>query len=220
MKTSKSLVTVTLFAFGALFGVITPASATEVDYSTTGSFSTTGNGTLTGTGGSTLTFVGYNDTCGSQPCVNAPGNGDPIGLTPTIDALGDFQINLPVGQTINGTGTFTLTINQTMPAAPNQSLSGQLSGSVNNISGTTGTVYVEFSQTSLNIGGITYTLENLQAAPTCSSNCAVDTLALSSSDTIVNVAIATPEPAFYGLTAAGLIGLFAMAKWRRARTAA
>jgi MYXO-CTERM domain-containing protein len=212
MKRSTGIFVVTI----GLLGAGLPALATTVDYTTTGIFSQTGTNVLSTGPSGTLTYSGVPYNCPGVSCVS--GQND---TPPTSISLGLFTA-AGLG-TVIGEGTFTLTIDQTSPSPTTvlsqvDTLSGQLGP------GKTGDIDLTFSQTTFTINGVLYALQNLGQ-----NGLPSNVLALSSSKTTLNsqltaVAVTTggsgaPEPTFFGLTAAGVFGLLALAVRRKRREA-
>jgi hypothetical protein len=133
-----------LFAVATLALGISDASAAPVTFSTTGVFSVSGSNTVTFTNGAlfaTLTFNGTTDS------VN----------TPAGASFGDLVITTNVPPDLQGPasgGSFTLNFNQVSPAGTG-SLPATLSG---NIGFNTGVAQLNFTTTTLTIGGFTYTV--------------------------------------------------------------
>ena len=197
---SKLYIVLALSAPALLTG--TPALADVITYSTTGGFSANGGASSAtfGSGGNTLTltFTGI-----SSSTVMAP---------PASNASAGFITASVTGTGGTATGNFTLTIDQTSPSVDSGGLSGILSGTIQSNS-STGTL--DFSSTSLTLGNVLYTLQQpiggYELVPPSTLN----------GETSVQMQIdvtSVPEPAFYGLTGLGFLGIAGIA-FRRHRQA-
>jgi len=192
-----------VLALSALaFLTVTPALADVITYSTTGGFSANGGASSAtfGSGGNTLTltFSGIVDST-----VMAP---------PASNASAGFITASVTGTGGTATGNFTLTIDQTSPTVDSGGLSGILSGTIQSNS-STGTL--DFSSTNLTLGNVLYTLQQpiggYELVPPSTLN----------GETSVQMQIdvtSVPEPAFFGLTGLGFLGIAGIA-FRRHRQA-
>jgi hypothetical protein len=159
--------------------------------------------------------------------------------------LGTFSPVTPLNSEITGSGTFTLTVDQTVypnypPSLTGSSPSGgtfasaSFSGTLSAGSAatdTTGELIVTFvSPPSLTIGGITYSLLDLGCGSVSDCGLLPNQLAIGNESVALEAEITAPpgtittgstapEPAFYGLTGMGLAG-FAALVMRRKRNAA
>jgi hypothetical protein len=222
MKIFRMITIAPVFALGGLLATVVPAAADiVVTYNTTGAFSagSTPGTVFTGSNSATVSYLGLSGIgCLSNPMsencdVNFQGE------------LGTFTSVIPNNSSLNATGQFTLTINQTLtPYAsyPNGSAPAG-SGTIGTVSfsgtlsmGTgpaTGEAILTFvSPPSVVVQGVTYTLDDLGGP-----NLAANQLGIGPNQTVSlgalismpagNTTWNTPEPSFYGLMGAGLAGL-------------
>ena len=192
-----------IMAFAGLIAAGTPAIADEVVFTTSGVFTSSGtNVTSQTTAGKTASLT-FNGNPGGDDFTTSPG------VTPaTVDTLGAFVVNLPTGTSLTGTGDFILTINQSAPPGSATLGSDTLTGTVTNAGGTTGSLLVTFQDTTVTIGSITYTLEDLGQ-----NGLAPNQLAIGKNGAVIEAAITspTPEPTFFLLTGVGFSGLAGIA---------
>jgi hypothetical protein len=143
-----------------------------------------------------VTFLGG---MGNALMITFTGLGSTSLNTPTGSSFGNFQTFFSGNGAIAASGTFTLTITQTVPVAGSNSFSATFSGTFS--ASNSGTGVVNFSVTSVNIGGITYAITNnpLNLVPPASNN-GITTVQGQISGSAV------PEPAGMLLLGTGLLG--------------
>jgi hypothetical protein len=190
MKTTLMTVLLAgLMAIGA-----STANADPVTFSTSGTFTCVG---CAGSGTNSVTFLGG---MGNALMITFTGLGSTSLNTPTGSSLGNFQTFFSGSGSISASGTFTLTITQTVPIAGSDSFSATFTGLFS--ASNSGSGVVNFTVTSVTIGGITYSITNnpLNLVPPASNN-GITTV----QGQITGSAV--PEPASMLLLGTGLLGV-------------
>jgi hypothetical protein len=184
-----SVIAFAIFAFGQ--GV---AKADPVTFSTSGTFTCAG---CSGSGSNSVTFLGG---MGNALMITFTGLGSTSLNTPTGSSLGNFQTFFSGSGSIAASGTFTLTITQTVPIAGSDSFSATFTGLFS--ASNSGSGVVNFTTTSVTIGGVTYAITNnpLNLVPPASNN-GITTV----QGQITSVTV--PEPATMLLLGTGLVGI-------------
>lgn len=178
----------TVLGFSAL-----EVSASPITFSTSGTFTCAG---CAGSGTNSVTFLGG---AGNALMITFTGLGSTSLNTPTGSSFGNFQTFFSGTGSINASGTFALTVNQTVPTAGSSSFASTFSGTFS--ASNSGTGVVNFSTTSITIGGVTYSITNnpLNLVPPASNN----------GITTVQGQITTsavPEPTTISMLGLGLVG--------------
>lgn len=154
----------TAFLLVALLGA-SQASAAPVTFTTSGTFTCAG---CAGSGTNSVTFLGG---MGSAILITFTGLGSTSLDTPTGSSLGNFQIFVS-GAGATASGTFTLTITQTVPTAGSDSFSANFSGTWS--ASNSGEGLVTFTDGTMTIGGVVYTIAAcpgpLKLVPPASNN--------------------------------------------------
>ena len=173
---------------------MTEAKADPVTFSTSGTFTCGG---CAGSGTNSVTFLGG---MGNAVMITFTGLGSTSLNTPTGSSFGNFQTFVSGSGAINASGTFTLTITQTVPTAGSNSFSATFSGTFS--ASNSGTGVVNFTVTSITIGSITYAITNnpLNLVPPASNNGITTVQGQITSS-------AVPEPTSMFLLGTGLLGV-------------
>ena len=169
------------------------AKADPVTFSTSGVFTCAG---CAGSGTNSVTFLGGS---GNALMITFTGLGSTSLNTPTGSSFGNFQTFVSGSGAIAASGTFTLTITQTIPVAGSDSFSATFTGLFS--ASNSGSGVVNFTVTSVTIGGVTYSITNnpLNLVPPASNNGITTVQGQITSNTV-------PEPASMVLLGTGLLG--------------
>jgi len=188
----KTIVTTAVLAGFMAIGAST-ANADPVTFTTSGTFTCAG---CSGSGSNSVTFLGG---MGNALMITFTGLGSTSLNTPTGSSLGNFQTFVSGTGAIAASGTFTLTITQTIPTAGSDSFSATFTGLFS--ASNSGSGVVNFTVTSVTIGGITYAITNnpLNLVPPASNN-GITTVQ-------GQITSSVPEPASMFLLGTGLVGI-------------
>src|SRR5829696_3289358 len=170
------------------------AKADPVTFSTSGTFTCGG---CSGSGTNSVTFLGG---IGNALMITFTGLGSTSLNSPTGSSFGNFQTFFSGNGAIAASGTFTLTITQTIPIAGSDSFAATFTGLFS--ASNSGSGVVNFTVTSVTIGGITYAISNnpLNLVPPASNN-GITTV----QGQITGSAV--PEPTSMFLLGTGLLGI-------------
>ena len=171
------------------------AKAEPVTFSTSGTFTCGG---CAGSGTNSVTFLGG---MGNALMITFTGLGTTSLNTPTGSSFGNFQTFVSGNGAIGISGTFTLTITQTIPTAGSDSFSATFNGTFT--ASNSGTGVVNFTVTSITIGGVTYAITNnpLNLVPPASNN------GITTVQGQITSNPAVPEPTSMFLLGTGLLGV-------------
>jgi hypothetical protein len=196
-----------VFALSILFSAPN-AQASPVTFSTAGTFTCAG---CAGSGSNAVTFLGGQN---NALLLMFTGLGSTSLSTPTGSSFGNFQTFFSGTGAIAASGTFTLTITQSVPFAGSDSFASTFTGLFS--ASNSGSGVVNFTTTSITIGDTVYSITNnpLNLVPPASNN-GITTVQGQITTTATPTPV--PEPGSLLLLGAGLAGVGAYRRLRRSR---
>jgi len=194
-----------------VLAVAVPAFAVTIDYSTTGSFACTPPSATCSAAGDSITYGSGAHTAtvmfaGVTGGVILP---DPFGDLTSFAEVGTVTTTSNDGGAKTAPSTFSLTITQSSPVAGSGTLTGNVTGNIAPM-GSTG--MLSFTSTTLNLGGVKYTLEPADYILSPQGAGGSDQIEM-----VIDASSYAPEPSFFALTGIGFAGLLLLAYRRRQR---